>query len=63
MGELYALLPIGGQLGTELLGDMERHKPKEDDLWFRWQFISRLPDWIQCQLPVLPPQVFGGVQL
>ena len=29
---------------------MEQLKPKEEDLWFQWQFISRLPDLIQHQL-------------
>jgi hypothetical protein len=29
---------------------MKRLRPKEADLWFRWQFFSRLPAWIQRQL-------------
>jgi hypothetical protein len=50
LGELFALPPCGDQKGTELLAAMEQHKPQEEDLWFRWLFFTRLPDWIQCQL-------------
>ena len=42
--------PIGGQQANELLAAIEWLKPKEDNLWFRWQFFSCLPDWVQRQL-------------
>ena len=29
---------------------MEQLKPAQPDLWFRWQYFFRLPDWIQHQL-------------
>jgi hypothetical protein len=50
LGELFALLPLGGQRPGELLMQMKRLHPTEADLWFRWQFFSRLPAWIQRQL-------------
>jgi len=48
--ELFALPPCGGQKGTELLAAMQRLKPDDPELWFRWQYFSRLPEWIQRQL-------------
>jgi len=39
-----------GYPGTELLAAMEQLKPEEPELWFRWMYFSRLPDWIQRQL-------------
>jgi hypothetical protein len=48
--ELFALPPCGGQKGTELLAAMKRLIPDDPELWFRWQYVSRLPDWIQRQL-------------
>ena len=42
LGALYALPPISCQRGTKLLAAMEWLKPKEEDLWFWWQFISHL---------------------
>ncbi len=50
MGELFALPPLGGQRPGELLMQMKRLRPSEADLWFRWQFFSRLPAWMQRQL-------------
>jgi hypothetical protein len=50
LGELFALLPLGGQRPGELLMQMKQLHPMEADLWFRWQFFSRLPAWIQRQL-------------
>ena len=29
---------------------MQRLKPDDPELWFRWQYFSRLPEWIQRQL-------------
>ena len=29
---------------------MEQLKPREENLWFCWQFFSRLSDWMQRQL-------------
>ena len=42
LGELFALPPCGGRKGTELLVAMEP--------WFRWQYFSCLPNWVQRQL-------------
>jgi len=50
LAELFALPPCGGQQGTELLAAMQRLKPEDPELWFRWQYVSRLPEWIQRQL-------------
>jgi len=50
LAELFALPLCGAQKGTELLADMERLKPDDPELWFRWQYFSRLPEWIQRQL-------------
>jgi len=50
LAELFALPPCGGQKGTELLAAMKRLKPDDPELWFRWQYVSRLPEWIQRQL-------------
>ena len=50
VGELFALPLLGGQRPSELLAQMKGLRPKEVDLWFRWQFFSRLPAWVQCQL-------------
>jgi len=50
LAELFALPPCGGQQGTELLAAMQRLKPDDPELWFRWQYFSRLPEWIQRQL-------------
>jgi hypothetical protein len=50
LAELFALPPCGGQKGTELLAAMQRLKPDDPELWFRWQYVSRLPEWIQRQL-------------
>ena len=50
LAELFALPPCGGQKGTELLAAMERFKPEDPVLWFRWMYFSRLPEWIQRQL-------------
>ena len=50
LAELFALPPCGGQKGTELLAAMQRLKPEDPELWFRWQYFSRLPEWIQRQL-------------
>jgi len=50
LAELFALPPCGGQKGTELLAAMQRLKPDDPELWFRWQYFSRLPEWIQRQL-------------
>ena len=48
--ELFALPPCGGQKGTELLAAMKRLRPEDPELWFRWQYVSRMRDWIQRQL-------------
>jgi hypothetical protein len=50
LAELFALPPCGGQKGTELLAAMERLKPEDPELWFRWMYFSRLLEWIQRQL-------------
>jgi hypothetical protein len=50
LAELFALPPCGGQKGTELLAAMQRLKPDDPELWFRWQYFSRLLEWIQRQL-------------
>jgi len=50
LAELFAMPPCGAQKGTELLAAMERLKPEDPELWFRWQYFSRLPEWIQRQL-------------
>ena len=50
LAELFALAPCGGQKGTELLAAMQRLKPDDPELWFRWQYFSRLLEWIQRQL-------------
>ena len=50
MGELFALPPLGDQRPGELLVQMKRLRPEDQDLWFRWQFFSRLPEWAQRQL-------------
>jgi len=50
LAELFALPPCGGQKGTELLAAMQRLRPEDPELWFRWQYVSRLPEWIQRQL-------------
>jgi len=50
LAELFALPPCGGQKGTALLAAMQRLKPDDPELWFRWQYFSRLPEWIQRQL-------------
>ena len=50
MGELFALLPLGGQRPGELLMQKKQLRPREVDLCFRWQFFSRLPAWMQRQL-------------
>ena len=50
LAKLFALPPCGAQKGTELLAAMERLKPKDPELWFRWMYFSRLPEWIQRQL-------------
>jgi hypothetical protein len=50
LAELFTLPPCGGQKGTELLAAMQRLKPDDPELWFRWQYFSRLPEWIQRQL-------------
>jgi len=44
------LPPCGAQKGTELLAAIERLKPEDPELWFRWMYFSRLPKWIQRQL-------------
>ena len=46
VGELFALPPLLGGLSIELLANMEQLRPKQKDLWFRWQFVSRLPEWL-----------------
>ena len=50
LAELFTLPPCGSQKGTELLSVMERLKPEDPELWFRWMYFSRLPEWIQWQL-------------
>jgi len=50
LAELFALPPCGGQKGTELLAAMDRLKPEDPELWYRWMYFSRLPEWIQRQL-------------
>jgi hypothetical protein len=50
LAELFAMPLCGGQKGTELLAAMEQLKPEEPELWFRWMYFYRLPDWIQRQL-------------
>jgi hypothetical protein len=50
LAKLFALPPCGAQKGTELLAAMERLKPEDPELWFRWQYFSRLLEWIQRQL-------------
>ena len=42
LDELFAMPPCGAQKGTELLGAMERLKPEEPELWFRWMYFFRL---------------------
>jgi len=50
LAKLFALPPCGAQKGTELLAAMERLKPEDPELWFRWMYFSQLPEWIQRQL-------------
>jgi len=50
LAELFALPALGGQTGTELLASMERLRPADPDLWFRYQFFIRLPADLQQQL-------------
>jgi len=50
LAELFTLPPCGGQKGMEFLAAMERLKPEDPELWFRWMYFSRLPEWIQRQL-------------
>ena len=40
LAELFAMPPCGAQKGTELLMAMERLKPEEPELWFRWLYFS-----------------------
>jgi len=49
LAELFAMPPCGAQKDTDLLTAMERLKPEEPELWFRWMYFSPLPDWIQRQ--------------
>jgi len=41
--ELFALPPLGAQKPTELLATMQHLKPSDPELWFRYQYFSRLP--------------------
>jgi hypothetical protein len=50
LAELFALPALGGQTGTELLASMERLRPADPDLWFRYQFFIRLPADLQQSL-------------
>jgi hypothetical protein len=45
--ELFALPPLGAQKATELLATMQHLKPADPELWFRYQYFSRLPADIQ----------------
>jgi len=44
------LTELFAQKSTELLAAMERLKPEDPELWFRWMYFSRLLEWIQRQL-------------
>jgi len=50
MGKLFALPPLGSQRPGKLLMQMKLLRPTEADHWFRWQFFSCLPAWMQRQL-------------
>ena len=41
--ELFALPPLGAQKPTELLATMQHLRPTDPELWFRYQYFSRLP--------------------
>ena len=41
--ELFALPPLGAQKPTELLATMQHLRPADHELWFRYQYFSRLP--------------------
>ena len=45
-----ALPHIGGQRPRELMAHMKWLRLADEDLWFRWQFFSHLPEWAQRQL-------------
>jgi len=50
LAKLFAMPLCGAQKGTELLAAMERLRPEDPELWFRWMYFSQLPEWIQRQL-------------
>ena len=43
LAELLAMPPCGAQKGMELLAAMERLRPEDPELWFRWMYFFRLP--------------------
>ena len=50
MKELFAMPPLGAQRPTELLAAMKNLRPADPELWFRYQYFSRLPADTQRQL-------------
>ena len=48
--ELFTMPLLGAQQPTELLATMETLRPTNPELWFRYQYCSRLPAETQRQL-------------